>query len=227
MSSPTSIAFGANVNYPFLEGLSPHEVKAVLAAATRRRFPARAIIFHQDMPADHFFLLMKGRARFFINTPDGKKIILLWLPEGEAFGNRALEVQRAEYLVSTETVRESTVLIWERPTIRRLAIRSPRLFENALGLATEYLGFYVATHVALTCHTASRRLAAVLLNLARGIGRPLENAIELDVTNEELAQAASVTHFTASRLLSNWQRRGAVIKQRGKVLLLSPERLSP
>jgi CRP-like cAMP-binding protein len=49
--------------------------------------------------------------------------------------------------------------------------------------------------------------------------------VELDVTNEELAQAANVTHFTASRLLSHWQGQGALVKSRGKILLLSPANL--
>jgi CRP-like cAMP-binding protein len=49
--------------------------------------------------------------------------------------------------------------------------------------------------------------------------------MELDVTNEELAQAANVTHFTASRLISHWQKQGALVKTRGKILLRSPEKL--
>ena len=102
----------------------------------------------------------------------------------------------------------------------------PRLLENAIDLATEYLSFYVATHVALTCKTASQRMAAVLLNLAPGIGRAVKNGIELDITNEELSQASNVTHFTASRVLSRWEASGAVLKERGKILLRAPEKLS-
>jgi len=49
--------------------------------------------------------------------------------------------------------------------------------------------------------------------------------MELDVTNEELAEAANVTPFTASRLISQWQRRGALVKTRGKILLQSPGNL--
>ncbi|HEY2168210.1 MAG TPA: helix-turn-helix domain-containing protein, partial [Candidatus Angelobacter sp.] len=70
-----------------------------------------------------------------------------------------------------------------------------------------------------------QRLAAILVNLAQGIGHKVPTGVELDVTNEELAQAANVTHFTASRLLSHWQRQGALVKTRGKILLRSPENL--
>jgi CRP/FNR family transcriptional regulator, nitrogen oxide reductase regulator len=83
---------------------------------------------------------------------------------------------------------------------------------------------YVATHVALTCHNARERLAEALVNLTRGIGQDAPGGVELDVTNEELANAANITPFTASRILSEWQRNGALVKSRGKVLLRSPER---
>jgi CRP-like cAMP-binding protein len=170
-------------------------------------------------------VLAKGRARFFLLTPEGRKIVLMWLPVGEVVGGAALQSRPSDYIVSTETVKDSTILVWDKPAIRRLAIRYPRLLDNALNMAAEYFTFYVATHVALTCHTAPQRLAAILVNLAQGVGHKVPTGVELDVTNEELAQAANVTHFTASRLLSHWQGQGTLVKSRGKILLLSPASL--
>ena len=56
-------------------------------------------------------------------------------------------------------------------------------------------------------------------------GRRYPEGIELDVRNEELANEANVTPFTASRTLAEWQRQGILRKGRGKILLHSPERL--
>ena len=49
---------------------------------------------------------------------------------------------------------------------------------------------------------------------------------EFDITDEELANAANITIYTASRILSEWQRSGAIRKQRGKIVVRSTERLS-
>jgi CRP-like cAMP-binding protein len=46
--------------------------------------------------------------------------------------------------------------------------------------------------------------------------------VELDIRNEELANEANITIFTASRLLSEWQRKGILTKRRGKIVLHSP-----
>ncbi len=225
MASSGLAVVPARVKSPFLEGLAPAELATVLAVARKVHFPAGTVIAAQGTPANSMFLLIRGRARFFILTPEGKKILLLWLPEGEVIGCAAMRWRPCDYIVSTETVRESTLLVWDRPTIRRLAERFPRLVENGLITATEYLSFYVATHIALTCHTGAQRLAAVLVSLSQTIGRKVRNGVELDVTNEELAEAANVTHFTASRLISAWQRQGALVKTRGRILLRSANKL--
>jgi CRP-like cAMP-binding protein len=209
----------------FLEGLAPAERHVILAAATKRRFLTKSAVVHQGDPAERLFLLTKGRARFFFVTQTGRKILLHWLPPGEVFGGATLLPRPSAYLVSTETLKDSSALVWDRPTIRSLAMRYPKLLDNALMVAYDYFAWHLASHVALTCHTARQRLAQVLASLARAIGEDVPGGIELDVTNEEIANAANVTPFTASRLFSAWQRKGVITKSRGKILLHSPERL--
>ena len=209
----------------FLEGIGPPDLKVILAAAKPRQFPANSIILSQGNPADYLYLLTKGRARYFFTTEDGRKLLLLWLSPGEIFGGSALLAIPSSYLASTETVKDSHVLAWDRSTIRGLAARYPKLLENALLTASDYLAWYVAAHVALASHSARKRLGGVVICLAELIGEKVPGGFEFDATNEELASAANITPFTASRLLSEWQRNRAVLKRRGKILLCSPEKL--
>lgn len=175
--------------------------------------------------ADHLFLLAKGRARFFSITEDGKKLIVLWITPGEIFGGRALLLTPSTYLVSTEAVKQSWVMVWKRSAIRGLAARLPRLLDNAILEASDFVAGQLASYMSLTSHDARQRLIHVLTTLAPRIGREVSEGVEIDVTNEELANAANVTLFTASRLLSELQRKGALAKRRGKVLVHSSERL--
>ena len=209
----------------FLEGLDGADVKTILAAATRHRFLANSVITNQGNPAEHTFLLLSGRARWFCLTPDGQKIILLRLPPGEIFGGAAMVTRPTNYVVSTEVITNSSALIWNRSTIRSLSERFPRLVDNALLIAFDYLVGYRGAHTSLICNSAEQRLAQVLANLATGIGQNVPRGVELDVRNEELANEAHVSLFTASRLLSEWQRKGILTKSRGRVLLRSPELL--
>jgi CRP/FNR family transcriptional regulator, nitrogen oxide reductase regulator len=212
-------------NIGLLRGFKRHEIDLILAAARVRRFPAKSVMTYQGEPADHLLLLWKGRARYFFETPNGKKLIMRWITPGDCFGGAALSTRSSTYLLSTETVRDSVVLAWDGATIRGLARRFPQLLENAIFGAVDYLSWYIAAHAALCSESARQRLASVLLGHASRMGERVSGGVEFDITNEELANAANITPYTASRILSEWQRTGAIRKQRGKIVVRSIERL--
>ena len=213
-------------NVELLRGLSPREMDLVLSSAKRRRFPAKSVITYQGEPADRLLLLRQGRARYFVETPHGKKLILRWIVPGDVLGGAALISRPSQYIVSTEAVTDSTFLVWDGATVRDLARQFPRILENALYLAADYISWYVAAHAALTSKTARERLAHVLVELAPNLGqRTSGGEIELDVTNEELANSANISPYTTSRTISKWQKSGVLRKRRGKILLRSAESL--
>jgi CRP-like cAMP-binding protein len=206
------------------KGLGEREIDVILASAMLRRFSRKSLMTHQSGRADHLFLLWKGRARYFFETPNGKRLNLIWITPGHIFGATALVSQPSTYLVSTEAVRETVVLTWAGATIRALARRFPRLLENVLLTSVDYLAWYIATHAALTSQTASERLAHVLAGYASSIGQRTLGGIELDVTNEELANATNISLYTTSRILSEWHRKGVIRKRHRRILLRSPEK---
>jgi CRP-like cAMP-binding protein len=156
---------------------------------------------------------------------NGKKVILMWICQGDVFGATALVSQPSLYLASTEAVQESTVFVWDRSKIRVLARRFPQLLEDVLRIATNYFYWYVATHAALVSQSARERLAQIVFALAESIGEKSSGFVKIDVTNEELASSANITPYTASRLISKWERDGVIPKKPGKLLVRTPEKL--
>lgn len=209
----------------FLSGFTGKDLEVILSEARPHHFPRHAIITRQDAPADQLYLLTKGRARFFFTTPEGHKILLLWLTPGEIFGASTLLEPRMPYLVGTEALKDSSTLTWDRITLRRLVTHYPRLMHNALFLGHKYLTWYVADHSALVTASARQRLARVIMCLAEGIGERSGEHVEIEATNEELATAANITAFTTSRILREWRQRGAIAKRRARIVLLSKQRL--
>jgi CRP/FNR family transcriptional regulator, nitrogen oxide reductase regulator len=94
--------------------------------------------------------------------------------------------------------------------------------ENALLISFDYVAASGAAHASLICNSAPQRLAHVLAHLAHGIGQKVPGGIELDVRNEELANEAHISLFTAAEQVA---AQGILVKRRGKVLLLFPGRL--
>jgi CRP/FNR family transcriptional regulator len=204
-----------------LDGLDAEELKAILGAAKEERFPANSVILNQRERADRLFLLTHGRARFFFITHDGKRILLRWLVPGDTAGIRALFLKSEHYHVSAEVLKDSRFLVWDRHTLRHLTTKYPRFLRNAIRVADDYLEWFLTAHAALTCFTVRQRCASVLKSAAMTIGQKVDEGIEVELTNEELADASATTLFAASRLVSDWRRSGAIAKKRGKILIRS------
>jgi len=225
MTASELVALVRHLRPPFLEDLATPEITAILAGARLRRFLKNSVITNQGHPANHIFMVLAGAVQSFFLTEGGQKLYIHWYPPGDMFGGMALVSRPSVYLLSSEALKNSSTLVWERATIRILAAQHPKLLDNALSIASNYLNLSIATRVSLSCHTARQRLAVVLANLASGIGHEVPGGIELSVRNDELAAAANITLFTASRIMSEWERRKIVKKTRGKVVVRSPEQL--
>jgi len=209
----------------FLEGLAPSDLAVILGAATPRRFHARSIVANEGHSADKLFLMLEGIARTFSTTRKGEKVVHLWIPPAHVTGGRAMLSDTTEYLVTTEMATDSFALVWNRSAILPLVRQYPRLLENALLIASDYLESYRNLHVGASFDSASQRVSRVLGNLAKGMGETGLEGTVLNISNEDLANEANVTIFTVSRLLSKWQRNGLLVKSRGRVVVRSPEEL--
>jgi CRP-like cAMP-binding protein len=203
------------------EGLNTEEIAAVVHAAKTERFAAHSVIFDQTHMAERMFLLTHGQARYFFITHAGRRILLPWLMPGDIAGARSVLSQPMHYHVSLEVLKDSRFLVWDRRTLRHLTISYPKFLRNALFIADIYLGWFLTAHIALTCFSARQRCASVLKSIALTIGQTVEEGIEVEITNEELADASATTLFEASRFLGDWRRSGAIFKKRGKILVRS------
>jgi CRP-like cAMP-binding protein len=113
--------------------------------------------------------------------------------------------------------------MWDRPTIHRLAAQYPVIWQNAFEMLILGVGPFIEFYGSQLYDSAPQRLARVLLHVAEALGRRNANGIEVSIRNEDLAHAANVTLFTASRLLNQWQRKKLIVKTRRKIVLRCPE----
>lgn len=213
------------VKSKLLAGLDDTALRQIRHAAQVRSMPPNKSVSVTGGRADNLFLLQEGRARSFIHTESGSEINIFWEGPGDVIGLVALLANPPTYMASTTTVTDCEFLVWEHRVIRRLAKAYPQLTENGFRLAMHYVDVYMKRHANLLTKGRAARLAQTLLQLGTDAGEVQPTGIVIDITNEQLSSLADVSSFTASRLLSRWQREGTLVKQRGRVTLLSPESL--
>ena len=115
-----------------LDGLDAEDLAAILGVAREQRFPANAVVVNQGSRAENLFLLTHGHARHFFITEDGKKVLLRWLVPGDVTGAAAVLSRPARYQLSTEVLKDSRFLVWDRIALGSLTTRYPKLLRNAL-----------------------------------------------------------------------------------------------
>jgi CRP-like cAMP-binding protein len=209
----------------FLAGLSEHDQQLILDVAEQRSIAAKESIIHGGDRAAFLFLLLRGRAKYYHVTGDGEELLLFWLTPGDVFGLGTLLTNPSAYIGSAEALKDCELLAWEHSVIRGLSGVYPQLSENALRITLGYLAAYADRHSGIATRTAEQRLAETLLQLGHRAGRTHPKGVDLDITNEQLGGLADVGVFTASRLLSKWERQGTIAKERGWIRIHAPENL--
>ena len=125
-----SIRLPPGFRSPLLEGLTPSEIKAVLAAATERRIFPHQVIRHEGDPATRLFLLVTGRAAHYNLTDEGRKLFLRWIVPGDAFGLFTLRRDSPPSLTTVQAVKEGSVLVWDKASARALFSQYPQQRQN-------------------------------------------------------------------------------------------------
>jgi len=205
--------------------LNNDDIAQIMAAAIVRKFAAGETIIRAEDPGTHLFLLKTGSVDFYRVTPEGQQVLIIRFSPGDTFGLATLLGKPLSYIGTAEALGETELYVWEHTWVRHFARKHPLLTENALRIGLEYIRLYSDRHLALVSDNAESRLARTLSLLEIRTGQRHPRGLEIQITNEHLASLADIGYYTASRLLNKWERKGAVEKSRGKVVVVSPERM--
>jgi CRP-like cAMP-binding protein len=201
-------------------GLDTDARTDVIRYAHARRVPEGSVIFQQGQPATTCHALVSGRARISQSGADRKRVTMRYVGPGDLFGAMGI-FAGGNYLADAVAVSDCVVVEWTAAQLTDLILRFPRIGLNALAMVGRRLHDVQQRLQESATDTAERRLARSLAGLARQAGRQTDDGIEISfpLSRRDLAEIAGATHFTASRALSGWTRRGIVRGRRGRILV--------
>lgn len=224
MKATSAGASPLGVRSTFLDEFKPREIKTLLATGKSENVSSRQIVQQEGDQAVRLWLLIKGLVAVYRLAPNGDKVFLRWGLPGDIFGLATIMRQTRQYAVTIEAVKDGSILVWDLPSSQELALRCPSLNRALNAVLVNYLDTLINVLGTYAFQPTEQRLARVLVESARQLGRTECDCLELDLTNEQLAMAARMTVFTASRKLSKWQSLGIVTKRRGKIVVPSLSR---
>lgn len=201
-------------------GLSTRSLQSVLKRGRWQLRRAGSYFFREGAPTSTCYLLNNGRVRITHDRAGRRRVCVRFVAPGETFGHCSLS-GLSKYPFSAEAVQDSRALAWEGEAMIRLMRTRPQLALNMLGTTIGWLRNLEEHCRDLSSTTAEWRIARSLITLSRQIGNIRDATVVISggFGQRDLADMAGTTIYTASRALSNWERRGMIEKGRGRIVI--------
>ncbi len=196
---------------PLFSGLDSTDMKTLMGAITRRKYPKEAVIFFEHDPGDAMFMIISGRIKVTILSDDGREIILSMLSDNDFFGEMAL-LDNEPRSATAIAVQETEVAVLYQKDFLSIVEKRPRVLINLLSALSSRLRKANHQISSLALLDVYGRVAGVLLEMAR------ENGIRLKdgrirfrrPTHQEIANMIGATRETVSRTISDLHRQGYI-----------------
>lgn len=201
---------------PLLARLPDADLAVLASRGKERRYQPATVIFHEGEPGDSLHVVMEGRVRISVISPEGSEATLSFIERGDCFGDLAIFDGGPRTATATATMPTRTFVVtrkdflaWimERPAaaVALLETLSRRLRRTDEALAD--LCFLDLPH----------RLAKQLLVMSTSTGDSAPHPPRLKVTQSELASLLSVSRESVNKQLNLFQREGWIVLSRGGV----------
>jgi CRP/FNR family cyclic AMP-dependent transcriptional regulator len=211
---------------PLFAQLSTAQLQSLAGLARRTRYARGHVIFNEGDAGAALYMIVSGRVKMSQSSPDGRERTLALLSSGDVFGELAL-LDGGPRSADAVVVEDADLLVVPREEFLTFVMEQPPVAMSLLVVLSQRL-----RHTNLLVHDAAffdvrGRLARVLLELARGDGAAAREGpwICPPLTQTELASMVGVTRESVNKWLRYYERRGAVARRRGRLVVLDPHRL--
>lgn len=203
-----------------LANLDEADLVAILALAHEESYPAKHVLFHEGDTGDRLLVLLEGRVKVSLSSPEGKEAILSLLEAGQLIGEMSLLDGGSRSATVTTMEASRFLVIWRKDFIRFLE-HHPRVamtLLQALSLRLRATNDMVGN---LSFLNLPARLARILLNLGQQYGKLTDEGIVigLKLSQEELGNLVGVSRESVNRQVRLWVEHGLLDYAHGILIL--------
>lgn len=206
----------------FLARLAPELADEVLRLGRPATYPAGTIISStREAPGPS--LLVTGSLRYFLAGQDGRQLTIRYLSAGDLVGTSVLD--QANVTSHIELLEPSVLLNLDAERFLAVAARRPEL---AMALVDDLVTRLRIAYRALAAHafmSVRTRVAIDLMERAKLHGQ-VEAGLQIDVTQQSLADATGSVREVVSRALGQLRREGILAKTAEGITVLDPTALA-
>lgn len=202
----------------FLGQLDAPTREALLGRAGRRTLEKGQYIFRVG-EGDCVFLLLRGRAKSFKLSPEGREVILWFCFPGELFGLAAHPHHKGR-MITVQACEHSEVAELTHAAFEAFLNSHPMISQLCMRAMAFRLGMLANRLVRLMADDAPARIAKLLMDLAMRYGGENEGeSVALAITHQEIADMTGVQRQTVTRILGDFATGGAIAARYRKIVI--------
>jgi CRP-like cAMP-binding protein len=202
------------VEWELFKDLPDEWVRDTVAAARRRRFARREVLYHEGDPAASMHLVARGRVLVRISTPLGDVATLNVLVAGDVLGEMALLTPGAPRSATAIALEPTETLVIDAARFAAMREAQPSLSDFLIRLLADRVRRSEVRLLEALYVPADVRLLRRVLQLDEVYGDVIP------LTQEDLAGLAGTTRATVNRVLRREERAGTLSLSRGRLTVL-------
>jgi CRP/FNR family cyclic AMP-dependent transcriptional regulator len=209
---------------PMFADLSAEDLETFAEMVQFRRYPKGAFVVNQNETGSCMYLLVSGRVKVSLASPDGKELALNYLEAPAHFGEMSLvdaEPRSADVIAVTEI----ELFVLEAKDLSAAIQLQPRLALSLIATLSRRLRHTINRLEDMAFHDARHRVMRVVLNVATAAYETRGVPVIQGLTHYDIATLAGTSRETASRIISNLAKDG-VIATKGRRIIVDLIRMS-
>lgn len=203
--------------------LDPGQMQTLSRAASVRHFAAGETIVREAEPGDQFFVIVRGEVKVYVDSPDGREVVLTHLQAGEFFGEMAL-LEGETRSASVAAMSESELVTLSRDDFFAALQGDFALTRRILQALSARLRRSNEVIESLALQDVGGRLARYLVRLADSSGQQAVDGFYAvhRPTHQEIANSIGATRETVTRMLKQFEDR-KLIRIKGSTVWVPAE----
>ena len=199
------------------------ELEALSRAFSPRTLAAGSQVIRESEPGDLFFVILRGEVKVFVDSPDGREVVLSHLQAGDFFGEMAL-LENETRSASVTALTDCELAVLGRPEFFAVLGRDFSLTRKILQTLSSRLRKANEVIESMALLDVGGRLARYLLRLADESGQPPVEGyfVVTRPTHQEIANSIGATRETVTRMLKQFESR-KLIRTKGSMVWVPAE----
>jgi CRP-like cAMP-binding protein len=211
---------------PYFRSVPAGDIAELASTLRERHYQTGDVIFQRGDPSEGLGVVLRGRVRTVITSPEGREQVLKMFGPGRTFADIAVfdnEPQPAQAIA----VSESTVVFIPQGDLFRVLTRHPDAAIEVIRLFATRLRAYKQMVEDLSLRPVVARVARLLVDRARGAQTVVEESASSspEYTQDEIAALVGSVREVVQRALKTLEHAGLIQIARGRIQIIDVEAL--